>query len=29
MPMGELGGNRVALSLADEVDCVIAFAVLA
>lgn len=26
---GELGGTRVALSLADEVDCVIAFAVLA
>lgn len=26
---GELGGNRVALSLADETDCVVAFAVLA
>jgi holo-[acyl-carrier protein] synthase len=26
---GELGGSRVALSLADEVDCVVAFAVLA
>ncbi|PLW68018.1 holo-ACP synthase [Pseudohalioglobus lutimaris] len=25
----ELGGTRVALSLADEVDCVVAFAVLA
>lgn len=26
---GELGGTRVALSLADETDCVVAFAVLA
>lgn len=26
---GALGGSRVALSLADEIDCVIAFAVLA